>query len=232
MLAMLGMLRWKNLKEIPVNKLLIVGAGGHGRVLADTATAMGKWDDIAFLDDRYQVLSGTLSYPVVGAFDQATKYLPKYRDLVIAIGDNRLRLELLDGYTNDGFNIPILIQPGALVSPSATIGAGSVLLGLAAVNVAVTIGRGCIINTSATIDHDCVIGDGVHICPGVNLGGEVKVGQLSLIGIGACVIQQISIGEEVIVGAGTVVISDVEDEICVVGVPARKIKINEFNDGG
>jgi sugar O-acyltransferase (sialic acid O-acetyltransferase NeuD family) len=206
-----------------MSKLLIIGAGGHGKVVAEAAMSMKQWEAVAFLDDRYRELDGSLPWPVIGNLELDVKNNKEYTDFVVAIGEGNKRLELLDRYISQGFNAPVLIQSGAWVSPSARLAAGSVVLAQAAVNASAQISRGCIINTAATVDHDCRIGCGVHICPGAHLGGEVIVGNLSWIGIGANVIQQIKIGKGVTIGAGSVVLSDVKDNLTVAGTPARVI---------
>ncbi len=207
--------------------LLILGAGGHGKVLADTASSTGCWNKIAFLDDRYPAISSVLSWPVLGTFRQAAAFLGEYSELTVAVGDNPLRVRLLRQFAGSGFGLPVIIHPTAFVSKGAVLEAGSVIFAQAAVNTGAKIGIGSIINTGATVDHDCVLGDGVHISPGVHLAGEVDVGNYSWLGIGAAVIQQISIGKNAVIGAGTVVIADVPANATVAGVPGRVVKKND-----
>jgi len=203
-----------------MTSLLIIGAGGHGKVVAETAEAMGAWEKIAFLDDRFEALNGSLRWPVSGSFGDAETLQPEYADAVVAVGGASTRLTLLEQLSHEKFYLPSLIHPTAWVSPSARLGEGCVVFAQAAVNADAHIGRGVIINTGATVDHDCMIGDGVHICPGAHLAGEVHIGHASWIGIGASVIQQIRIGAGVTVGAGAVVVDDVRDGVIVAGVPA------------
>ena len=207
-----------------MSKLLIVGAGGHGKVVAEAAMSMQCWEAVAFLDDRYRELDGSLPWPVIGLLDDAKKNADEYPDIVVAIGNGQKRLELLDNYIAQGFRAPVVIQAGAWISPTARLDVGSVVLAQAAINASAHIGRGCIINTGATVDHDCIIGDGVHICPGVHLGGEVTVGRLSWVGIGTSVIHNTTIGEKVIIGGGSVVIGDLKANHTYAGVPAKLIE--------
>ncbi len=207
-----------------MSNLLIVGAGGHGKVVAETAQAMGAWERIAFLDDRHGELDGTLRWPVAGSFDDAEALRSEYEDAVVAVGDAHLRLTLLKQLSHEKFRLPSLIHPAAWVSPSARLGEGCVVFAQAAANADAHIGRGVIINTGATVDHDCVIGDGVHICPGAHLAGEVHIGEASWVGIGASVIQQVRIGSGVTVGAGAAVIHEIGDGATVAGVPATLLK--------
>ena len=203
--------------------LLVAGAGGHGKVVAETAHAMGAWGKIAFLDDRHETLQGTLAFPVLGGMNKALDLKPEFSDLVVAVGDAATRQDLLKQFAEKGFGLPSLIHPTAWVSPSSVMGEGTVVFAQAGVNADAHIGRGVIVNTGATVDHDCVIADSVHVCPGVHLGGGVSIGSKSWIGIGCSVIQGVHIGERVMVGAGAAVIGDIADDLTVVGVPARAI---------
>ena len=207
------------------NALLIVGAGGHGKVAAETALAAG-WNSVVFLDDRVEELQESFRWPVKGSVSDAVNLLDSYADAIVAVGHAETRLQLIRQLSELGFHLPALVHPSAWVSPSAELGMGSVVFANAAVNAEAELGRGVIVNTGATVDHDCVIDDGVHICPGVHLAGEVSVGRGSWIGIGSCVIQQLRIGERVTVGAGSAVVRSVEDGERVAGVPAQMIGSN------
>jgi sugar O-acyltransferase (sialic acid O-acetyltransferase NeuD family) len=207
--------------------LLIVGAGGHGKVVAETAEALGRWARIAFLDDRHAGLDGTLRWPVLGAPAEASRWLGEYDAATIAVGYSATRLRLLELMRAQGFALPALVHPTAWVSPSARLGEGCVVFAQAVIQADAVLGRGVIVNTSASVDHDCRLGDGVHLCPGARLAGEVVVGAASWIGIGSSVIQQINIGANVTIGAGAVVIGNIESGCVAVGVPARIIKKQE-----
>ncbi|MDT8376829.1 MAG: acetyltransferase [Mariprofundaceae bacterium] len=205
-----------------MNQLLILGAGGHGKVMAEAAEACGTWQKIAFLDDRHAALDGTLRWPVPGAIADLPRFAPDYSHAAVAVGDSTIRLAWLDMLTAQGFRIPPLVHPAAWVSPTAQLGDGCVVMANATVQADTVLGRGCIVNTGANVDHDCMLGDGVHVCPGASLGGNVHVGNGSWLGIGCSVIQGIRIGEQTTIGAGAAVINDIGDGLTVVGVPARK----------
>lgn len=206
-----------------MNRLLIVGAGGHGKVVAEAALASSHWTEIGFLDGRYPDVAPVLNWPVVGKDTDADRFLPMYANALVAIGDNRMRLALLAALERSGFQLPVIAHPKSWASPSAKIGLGTVLIAGAIVNAGATLGRGCILNTAATVDHDCCIGDGVHVSPGAHVGGEVVVGDRTWIGIGAAIHHCVRIGADVMVGAGAAVVDDVPDGVTMLGVPARVI---------
>lgn len=207
-----------------MNSLLILGAGGHAKVVAETAITVGRWDRIAFLDDRHPALGEVLNLPVVGRFSDASAFRGTYSNAVVALGNNGSRIGWLRTLEAYGYTLPTLVHSKAYVSPYAVLGVGTVVFAQAAVNAEARLGCGVIVNTGATVDHDCFIGDGVHVGPGAHLAGEVRVGAYSCIGIGAVVKQQTVIGEGVTVGAGAVVVNAVPEGVTVAGVPARILK--------
>ncbi len=207
-----------------MTSLLIFGAGGHGKVVAETARAMDNWQEIVFADDAYPGVKVVSGYPVIADFSDARSLDGTHPDVIVAIGDNHKRAELTMQLQASGFNPVILVHPAAVVAESARIEMGTVIFAQAVVQADAHIGRAVIINTAATVDHDCVIGKGVHLSPGVHLGGEVRVDDYSWLGVGAVVINRVTIGQEVIVGAGSCVTGDLPDKVTVVGVPARPLR--------
>lgn len=204
--------------------LLIVGAGGHGKVVADIAYELRRWGDIAFLDDNYPESTGVGEWKVLEIPSRANRFLEDYPEAIVAIGANFLRLEMQKRMTEIGFQFPVLIHPDASVSRFASIGAGTIICTQAAVIIGARIGLGGIINTGASVGHDCSLEDGVHVAPGVRLAGGVSVGECSWIGIGAAVKEYVSIGCGVMVGAGTTVIRDISDGVTVIGSPGKTIR--------
>jgi sugar O-acyltransferase (sialic acid O-acetyltransferase NeuD family) len=206
--------------------LLLLGAGGHARVVAETALSTGRFSRIAFLDDRYigpAQLPEQLGWPVIGPFAAALdpQIRQQFPAALVAIGNATVRLQWMPRLAATGYELPVVIHPTAWLSPSAQLGFGSVVFAQAAIQAQAVIGSGAILNTGCSVDHDARLGDGVHICPGARLAGEVQVGERSWIGIGASVIQQIRIGVDVTVGAGAAVVRDLPDGVTAVGVPAR-----------
>ncbi|MBS4534479.1 acetyltransferase [Clostridium sp. D2Q-14] len=212
-----------------MSKLMILGAGGHGKVVAETAELMNKWDEIAFLDDNIE-LKEVNGYKVIGKLKEYKLYKNGYQYAFVAIGDNELRLNLINELLKIGFKIPILIHPFTSISDKVHLGKGSVIMAGAVINTNSIIGKGCIINTSSSIDHDCILKDGVHVSPGAHIAGNVIVGNKTWLCIGTSLINDIRIGNNVIVASGASVIKDIEDDVLIAGVPARVIK--RHNIGG
>lgn len=203
-----------------IKRLALIGAGGHGKVIADIARANGI-SDIVFYDDSWEDQPELTGITVIGSIEQAITDSASYDGAIVSIGDAKIRAQIHARLKNVA---PALVHPTATVSDSACIGVGSVVMPHAVVNADAKIGVGAIINTSAVVEHECQIGDFVHICPNAGLAGRVVVGDLSWVGIGSSVIQQITIGASSVVGAGAVVLHDVEDYMTVVGNPARPIQ--------
>lgn len=207
---------------ISKNKLLIIGASGHGRVVADIAMKMNKWQQIAFLDDDENIQSRML-IEIIGKSNDAFTYINDY-DIFVAIGNNKTREKIQTKLETEGANLPILIHPSAIIGEKVEVGVGTVVMAGVVINCCSRIGEGCIINTGATIDHDNVIEDYVHISPGVHLAGIVRVSKGTWIGIGAVVSNNINIKSGCKIGAGTVVVKDINESGTYVGVPAKKLK--------
>lgn len=203
-----------------MNVLAILGASGHGKVVADTAECCG-WDAIEFFDDAWPRISSNGTWPVVGTTADLLARVQDFQGVLVAIGNNEVRQRKLAELQAAGASLPVLQHPASVVSRYATLGPATVVFANAVVNAYATLGQGCIVNTGSSIDHDCVLGDSVHICPGARLAGMVKVGDLSWIGIGACVRQVLNIGSRVVVGAGAAVVCNISDNMTVAGVPAR-----------
>lgn len=208
------------MKSIASDKLLIIGAGGHGKVVADIALTMNQWQKIAFLDDNKNIKI-SMGMEVIGDLKDVLRFGDKY-DIFVAIGNNKIRENIQDELQESGAHIPILIHPSAIIGAEVEIGAGTAVMPGAVINCYSRIGQGCIINTGATIDHDNVIEKYVHISPGVHLGGTVRVGKSSWIGIGATVCNNVNITNECLIGAGAVVVRDIVKSGTYVGVPVRK----------
>ncbi|AUV44352.1 MULTISPECIES: acetyltransferase [Citrobacter freundii complex] len=205
-----------------MNRIAIYGAGGHGKVVAELVELAG-YNQVFFFDEQWPSVTLNKHWPLIGDFDSLVETINDYDGVVVAIGNNRARLEKTNYLIKIGAPLKTFIHPTAYISRYSEIGLGSVIMAHAVVNPFVTIGNAVIINTAATIDHDSILNDGVHICPGVHLAGAVYVGNEVMIGIGAQVIQGINIEFRATVGAGANVLLDVEPHTTVVGNPAKLI---------
>jgi sugar O-acyltransferase (sialic acid O-acetyltransferase NeuD family) len=207
-----------------MSSLIIFGAGGHGKVVAETAKKSGTYSNIAFADDLYPNIKNVNGLPVIANFKDAKLLLKEFTEAIVAVGDSNLRFDLVNELLGLGFKLPSIIHPAAVVSESAVIADACVLFASVVIQASTQVGLASIVNTSASIDHDCVIGNAVHIAPGVHIGGDAVIGDYSLIGIGASVLRGTTIGSNTIIGAGAAVINDIDDSSTAVGVPARVIK--------
>jgi len=208
-----------------MKKLLVVGGGGHAKVVIDLALRCGSWIVVGVLDDAPQLIGSTvLGMPVLGPTSSLGDLSDPHTSVVVAVGANLARQELQSRARRVGYDIAILVHPAAVVAESVRLGAGTVVMAGAVINADAAVGEGAIVNTGATIDHDCRLGDFCHVAPGVTLCGGVSVGARSLIGVGAAVIPGIEIGADVMVGAGATVVGAVSDGCRVVGVPAREVR--------
>lgn len=203
-----------------MKRLAILGASGHGKVVAEIALDLG-WTSITFFDDAWPNIKNNGHWAVDGDCEHLMNRIHEFDGVVVAIGNCRIRLEKQTQLNATSDKIVSLVHPGAYVSRFASIGSGSVVMPGVVINADVSVGAACIINSGATLDHDCVLADGVHIAPGANVSGNVSVGESSWVGVGAAIKQGISIGADVMVGAGAVVIRDVVDGVTVVGNPAQ-----------
>ncbi|MEO7318423.1 MAG: acetyltransferase [Chthoniobacteraceae bacterium] len=194
---------------------VVIGAGGHARVLISTLRERGIPIAAVFDDDITKW----------GADVQGTRVSRVERErgggAIIGIGDNAKRMEIA---RTTSFEWETVVHPSAYVHPSAKLGRGTVVFAGAVVQPDAVIGDHVIVNTGATIDHDCIVGDYAHLAPGVHLAGAVQVGEGAFLGIGSVVIPGVKIGRWSTLGAGAVAIRDVADGAVAVGVPAKELK--------
>lgn len=200
-------------------RLFILGAGGHGKVVADAASLTECWSEILFLDDRFPSLKACESWPVVGAFDAVSAKTRPGDQAIVGLGSSVARETLAEELKTLCIPLATVVHPQASFSAGSTVGAGTVVLAGSTVAISARIGEGCIINARASVDHDGVVGDFSHICPGAHVGATAVVGTHCWIGIGALVENNITLGNKIIVGAGAAVVQDVATDTTMTGAP-------------
>lgn len=204
-------------------KLLVVGAGGQGKVVTDAVLHdPGNRFEIVIADENECKHGQTLlGHKIIAVEKKALKGMAAFH---VAIGDNAARERMSEYLTAEGLANPVLIHVRACVAESALIGQGSFIAAQAVVGPDARIEKGCIINHGAVVDHDCHVGAFSHIAPGATLGGGVRIGRQVLIGAGANILPNVSIGDHCVIGAGAVVLNDLAAGGVYSGVPARKRK--------
>ena len=199
------------------NKLLIIGAGGHGRVVADIAILCG-YEEVYFLDDNFSEENRKPN--VIGKTSDFYKYIDSHK-FIVAVGNNCVRKKIQEMILQNGGAVATLIHPSAVVGSNVSIGAGTVVMANAVINAGTAIGNGSIINTCSSVDHDCVVEEFTHVSVGAHVAGTVRIGKLTMIGAGATVINNVDICSDCMIGAGAVVVCDIKDSGTYIGVPAR-----------
>ncbi len=199
-----------------MKELVIIGASGHGKVVADIARLNG-YEKIVFLDDNSQTVECS-RYRVIGSSDLIKELDGEF---FVAIGNPVIREKVFNRLVDCGKKIATLIHPQAVIGEEVSIDIGTVVMSGAVVNPCSVIGKGCIINTCASVDHDNVLGDFVHLSVGAHLAGTVRVGMRTWIGAGATVSNNIDITGDCMIGAGAVVVKSINISGTYIGVPAK-----------
>ncbi len=211
-----------------LEKILLIGAGGHAKTVLDTILRQSIYDVVGFIDREGSPRKCYRDYPTVGTDkDLESWYQKGVRNAVITIGylgTSNVREKLFSKLKSIGFCLPVIADDTAIIAGDVTIGEGTYVGRNAVVNASAKVGAMCIVNTAAIVEHDCIIGDFAHVSVGSVLCGGVRVGRGTLIGANATILQSLSIGEQTIVGAGTIVIRDLEANSVAVGFPARVLK--------
>lgn len=211
---------WEHKLKLMMRGNLIIGAGGHGKVIADIMLSCGM-AVMGFLDDNpFLIGKQILGLPILGNVENWLNF--DVEKLVVGIGDNSVRRLIVQRIEQVGSPIwATAIHPRATIANSVVVDIGTVVMAGAVINPDTTLGQHTIINTGATVDHDCEIGNFVHIAPGTHLAGGVHIGDGAMLGIGCSVTPGCNVGQGSIVGAGAVVVCDVPSGVIAKGVPAR-----------
>jgi sugar O-acyltransferase (sialic acid O-acetyltransferase NeuD family) len=213
-----------------MEKIVLVGAGGHCKVIIDILRSTEKYIIVGVVDKAYAFDEEkfVLDIPIIGDDSILAKlYMSGVKNAFVCVGaleNIGLRDKIFNNLKAIGFNIPVLTHNHAIVSPYANIGAGTCIMAGAIINPGTLIGENCIVNTGAIIEHDCKIQRNSHISPKACIAGGVAIGCNTHIGMGSSIIQTVHIGNNVIIGAGAVVIEDIIDNVVAVGIPSKIIK--------
>lgn len=212
--------------------IIILGAGGHGRVVLDVLQQAREHLVKGFLDSNPQLWGRRVDgVPVLGGPDMLNDLVQQdVEGAIVAIGDNGIRRQFADLVDAAGLELVNAVHPSANLARTVTVGCNVVIAAGALVCAHCQIGDSVILNTGCIVDHESMVGTAAHVCPGVKLAGHVTIESGAFLGIGATVIQNVRIGYDAVVGAGSVVIEDVEPMTTVVGVPAKVIKTKPVFD--
>ncbi|MCD8914594.1 acetyltransferase [Staphylococcus simulans] len=205
-----------------MNKIFIIGNGGHAKVVKDVINASSKYQIAGHLDDAIKE-----KHMVDGLIYDSLSNIDEYRNdflFHIGIGNNLVREKIFEELDIKIEKFPVLIHPSAVIGSSAQIGLGSVVMPNAVINAEAEIGNHVIVNTASVIEHDNKISDYTHVSPNATLTGNVTLGKYSQVGAGATIIPNKRVGKNVIVGAGATVISNIENSCIVAGTPAKLIR--------
>lgn len=200
-------------------RALMIGAGGHAKVVLDAWLRADRDAQIEVRDDKREVqvlLGRPVVHPAVPASTSAAL-------VHVAIGQNRIRQDIATRLTALGPLLVSVVHPASEVSVHAELGHGAFVAARAIVAAGTTVGGGVIVNHGAVVDHDCMVGDWAHLAPGSVLGGAVSIGRRVLVGAGAVILPGVKVGDDAVVGAGAVVTKDVGEGQCWIGVPARRL---------
>jgi sugar O-acyltransferase (sialic acid O-acetyltransferase NeuD family) len=215
--------------------IFLIGASGHAKVVIDAVEREGRMKIIGVVDPALEPGQSVLGHPrLAGTDDEIPELMRSHgvHSVLIAIGDNwrryRIAQWLKDRVPETRFET--CIHPSACIGRDVSIGAGTVVLAGAVLNIEARVGEHCLINTLASLDHNSTMGDGSSLAPGATVGGNTQIGAFSAVALGAKVLHNVEIGNHCVVGAGAVVISDVPDRQVLVGVPARSVRTREPGD--
>ncbi|TIH18045.1 acetyltransferase [Marinifilum sp. JC120] len=203
-----------------MKKIIIMGAGGHGQVVADALLQMEEAEPVAFVDENPELHGkDVMKIPVPGGNAAISKI--EHDGIVLALGNNELRKNFFTELTESGEQLFTVIHPSAIIAPNVKIGDGCMILAGTVINTGAEIKDNTIINTNSTIEHHNVIGPHAHIAPGATLGGEVTVDEEAMVGIGATVLPRLTLSPKAVLGGGSTALKDIPEGATATGAPAR-----------
>ena len=211
-----------------MEKIVLVGAGGHCKVVIDIIKSTESYNVVGITDKAYGEEKLVLDIPIIGDDSILTElYNSGVKNAFVCVGaleNIAIRDKIYNNLKAIGFNIPALLHKHALVSPYAKVHDGTCVMAGAIINPGAIVHEICIVNTGAIIEHDCKVQRNTHISPKACIAGGVEIGYNTHIGMGSSIIQSVHIGNNVIIGAGAVVIENIEDNVVAVGIPSKIIK--------
>ena len=211
-----------------MENILILGAGGHAKVIVDIVELQSKYNLVGIIDQNLAEKEPLLGYLLLGKEEDLAKLIKEHtiRGIIIAIGDNFIRSKaaarLKENYPELSF--PSTIHPKTVIARDVKIEEGAVIMAGVSVNPGSTLGNFCILNTNAILDHDSSMGDFSSLAPGVTVGGDCKIGSYSAIGIGATLLHGIQVGEHSVIGAASLVNKAIPSYTVAYGLPAKEIR--------
>ncbi len=217
-----------------MENILILGAGGHAKVIVDIVEEAGKYNLVGILDQNFAEKEPLLGYPLLGKEEDLPKLIKEHaiRGIIIAIGDNFIRSEVAKGIKENypELSFPSAIHPKTIIAKDVKIGEGTVIMAGVSINPGSTIGSFCILNTNAIFDHDSSMGDFSSLAPGVTVGGDCQVGSHSAIGIGSTILHGIKVGEHSVIGAASLVNKRISPYTVAYGLPAKEIRTRKIGE--
>ncbi|MFB9325054.1 acetyltransferase [Paenibacillus aurantiacus] len=213
-----------------MNKIVLLGSGGHAKVVIDIVELAGEYEVLGLLDDHRPAGTVVCGYEVLGPLELLGSV--QADGCIAAVGDNATRERIVRRAEALAPGLPFVaaVHPKAVIARSASLGEGTVVMAGAVVNGDTSVGKHAIINTNASIDHDSVLGDYVSVAPRAATGGGVRIGSHAAISIGATIIHGIAIGEHAVIGAGATVVSPIESFAVAYGTPARVVRRREAGE--
>lgn len=210
-----------------MKKIILLGGGGHCKACIDVIEAESKYKIIGIVDVKNKIGQKVLGYPVIGCDEDLIDLVRKCKAFLITIGqlkNSQTRKDKFDYLKSIGANFPTIISPDAVISKTATIDEGTIVMHGAILNSDSKIGKNCIINTGCLIEHDVVIGDNTHLSTNSTINGQCEIGSQVFLGSGSILINNINIVPNVVIGAGSLVLKSVMEPGVYVGAPVKKIK--------
>ena len=208
--------------DVEMQKLIVLGAGGHASVVIEAAQAAMPDVKILVFDEAPKT-DKILDLPIVQGRPDPAQFDTDSTQAIVAIGNNKVRATLTQWLKDAGFNLATIIHPTAWISPSASIAQGSFVSAKAVINARATIGAACIINTAAVVEHDCKIKESSHICPSATLAGAVTIGSQTTVGANSTIRELVDIADNITIGAGSVVIRNIAEAGTYAGCPVKQL---------